>query len=155
MILFLVLATTILLMPVVSIKAPQNKISCSIRATYDDVAKEWQGYIVFPGEITYDITWFADPDPRFVGHTGTFFPKHLEKFVETWEISDGSVLASGYDKGTFSEDSWKFWMNGKVETATADLAYLAGAQVHIRGIAWIESGAFQLIGEMFFTGYGK
>ena len=145
-------------MPAVSIKAPQKKISCFIRATFDDVAWEWQGYIVFPGETpaVYNITWYADTSPRFVGHNATVFPKHLEKFAETWEISDDdTVLANGTDKGTFSEDSWEFWMNGKVETAIADLADLTSAQVHIRGIAWVENGAFQLVGEMAFTGYGK
>ena len=157
MILFLVLATTIMLMPVVSIQAPQKKISCFVRATYDISNLKWVGYIVFPGETpaVYDITWYSQT-ARFVGHPGDVFPNHLEIFTETWEIKEGTtLLAEGYDKGIFSEDSWEFTINGKCENGYDDLAHLTSAQVHVRGIAWFEAGAFQLIGEMSFTGYGK
>jgi len=67
------------------------------------------------------------------------FSRHLEPFVEGWEIIDGKDgYDSEYDKCIFSSDTWMYVMNGKVETVTRTLAYLAGGKMHASGVAWVE-----------------
>lgn len=153
LILITIVATLMLLIPAVS-AAPKKVIRCYSRITFNAALWQWEGTIVLPTGVC-EIIFHADTDPRFVGHPAEIFPRHLEKFEEWWEIFDGTVgYASGYDWGIFSEDSWDYTMNGKVETASGTLAYLMGGKLHITGTAWIdEFGVFQGEGIIQFSGY--
>jgi hypothetical protein len=146
---------SVLLTPIALASAPA--IKCDWEITFDPVQWAWLGTITFPDESSYSTIVYADTEPRFVGHPteeGSLFPRHLEQFYETFEIKDGdTVLATGYDEGIFSSDTWKFVMKGKVETAYDELSYLEGANMHIRGVAWIVEGVFFGEATVTFTGY--
>lgn len=154
----IILATlfALLLIPVV-IAQPNKALKCDCPIMFDVEQWAWVGTITIPDGETYDIIFYADTDPRFVGHPteeGALFPRHLEQFEETWEIYDGeTLLASGYDTGIFSSDSWKYNTVGKVEAAYGELAYLDGANVLGKGVAWIEEGIFYGEGVCTFAGY--
>jgi len=148
----LLILASLLMIPTVS-AAPRKKVlrcSCSIK--FNAVEWQWEGTIELPTG-TCDIIFHADPEPRFVGHPSDIFGRHLEKFHETWEIFDGDDgYASGYDWGIFSEDSWDYKINGKVEYATGTLAYLKGGKLHGTGTAWLDD-TFYGEGIIQFSGY--
>jgi len=152
---------TLLLTPV-ALAHPNKALRCPFTMFYEPPPTHaWITDITFPDGNTYLMIFHADISPNFVGHPtpeGFLFPRHLEKFEETWEIYDDdgvTVLASGIDGGIFSSDTWKFVIEGKVEYATGELEYLAGANMHSRGQAWIDGGVFYGDGVITFTGYAR
>jgi len=156
----LFLATIIALMLIPTVLAqPNNALKCDCPIMFDVDQWAWIGTVSIPGSGTYDIIFHADPAPRFVGHPteeGSLFPRHLEQFEEVWEIYDGpTLLATGWDTGIFSSDSWKYTTMGKVEEAYGELAYLEGAVVLGKGVAWIVDGVFYGEGVLTFAGYAK
>ena len=149
----LLILASLLMIPTVS-AAPRKKVlRCSTSITFNADQWQWEGTIELPTG-TCEIIFHADTEPRFVGHPSDIFGRHLEKFHETWEIFDGADgYASGYDWGIFSEDSWKFNVNGKVEYATGTLAYLEGGKSHGTGTAWLVDGIFYGEAIIQFSGY--
>ena len=89
----------------------------------------------------------------------------MEKFYEWWALyldegdydplnPEDGVLASGWDKGVFDADSWKYVMNGQVDYVDpiGELAYLEGARVHASGVATpLTDGPPFFEGEGIFT----
>ena len=163
LIVFLILAT-LMLTPTISAKPPQakNKIKCTHEILFNGII--WYGTVTFPNEAEYYLVWTIDPDPDFVGHKKSpVFPDgKVEKFYEYWALylDEGdydpsnptdNVLASGWDKGVFDADSWKYVMNGAVTYVDpiGELAYLEGARVHASGVATPLAG-----GPPFFEGEG-
>jgi hypothetical protein len=151
LIVVLILALSIMLMPTVS---AEKAITCTVDIYFNGV-DAWLGTVTFPDGKVCDVIWWIDTDPDFVGHKKSpVFPEgKVEKFSETWEIFDGADgYASGWDKGVFDADSWRFVMNGKVDTATGTLAYLAGGKVHASGVATL-TDTFYGVGIIKFSGY--
>lgn len=149
----LALAFTLVLVPAVSAK---KAIKCTHDIYFNGV-DAWLGTVTFPDGKECNLVWTIDTDPDFVGHKKSpIFPFSLgkvEKFYETWEIFDGDDgYAAGWDKGIFDADTWMYVMNGKVETATGTLSYLAGGKMHASGVAKLLD-TFYGLGIFIFSGY--
>jgi len=163
LIVVLILAT-LMLTPTILAEPSQAKIKCTHEIWFNGVI--WYGTVTFPNLDEYYLVWTIDPDPDFVGHKKSpiFTDGKVEKFYEYWALyldeaaylADpvANVLASGWDKGVFDADSWKYVMNGAVTYVDpiGDLVYLEGARVHVSGVATpLADGPPFFEGEGIFT----
>jgi hypothetical protein len=171
-IVFLILAN-LLLTPTV-LAQPKRAIICTHDIKFNGDLAIWHGTVTFPNEDVYDLIWYIDLTPEFVGHKKSpVFPDgKVEKFSETWELYipggfdhedpdlgdliPADLVAAGWDKGVFSADSWKYVMNGAVTSVKTGgpLEYLEGARMKASGVAEL-SDTFYGEGLFWFSGYAN
>ena len=156
--LLLLFAATILAIPIVS-ATTTFPLFCVQKIKYDPTYGgapngAWVGTLRIPGSPSgkYDIDQWADSDPVWIGPPAYFgksevlFPGSLEIFHETWDLKDddGTILASGYDKGYFDIEKRIWVVFGEVTWVLPDgeLEYLADLDLRVRGRVNFIKGVF-------------